>query len=547
MIKKQMPQTPSVSKGKAGQRRLLLIDDLAETLKDDFKDLIPHGYETSIEISPDNAITSINTHAPDVVLLDLHFPGDDLDAGGETSGAKLLGLIQNKFPDLPVVVFTDKMGDDRLSLDTMNPQRYYAKEKIVQLIDTGMDWAADLACTLGQAIADIELTKKSPKELDSEMEFVVGKTHLMKKVVENIRSAAGNTATVLIEGETGTGKELVAKAIHQLSGRVGFTAINCSAVHLETLEARLFGHEKGGFTGADGMKMGLFERTNGGTVFLDEIQAMPESLQSKLIRVVQEKTVERILGKTEIPVDVRLVVATNKPAIELVKEGLLREDLYYRFNTLSITLPSLRQRMEDIPLLWPALIDKANNATGKTVMTILRKEVRELLECHAWPGNIRELENTIFRAVVNAKGNILLAQDIVFDLTSAEFAAQETATARNTGEILQPTFGGKDRVPNHEASEFMDRLNQLPADQRWEYLMANTAGNSRKSVFVEIIHRLKASHPRRRATAKELTEFLCGEEDVSEEEREKFKKNYDKVRTMLSSLDIQITRLDSPQ
>ena len=530
------------------QKRLLLIDDQAEMWEDDYsEDLLPHGFVTSIEISPDNAIKSIRNHNPDVILLDLHFPGDDLDDGGVTTGAKLLGLIQHEFPHLPVVVFTDKMGDDRLTLDTMNPQRYYAKEKIEQLIDTGMDWAADLAITLGQAIADLALQTQRPEKLDAEMGFVVGKSSLMQEVVRTIREVAGNAITVLIEGETGTGKELVARAIHHLSGRKILTTFNCSGVHEETLEDKLFGHEKGAFTGANWMKKGLFEQSAGGTVFLDEIQAMPSSLQNKLIRVVQDKIIQRMGGVSDITVDVRLVVATNKPAQELVADGLLRQDLYFRLNTLIISLPSLRERVADIPLLWPALVEKANKGAGKTVMTMLRKEVRDLLEQHTWPGNIRELENVISSAVVKARSNILFPQDIDLKMTPNGLSDKPLSAKGNVVAQVQNSFEVVEPRQRKDTSEEMDRLTQLPAIQRWESLMANTAGDSRNSVLVEIVRKVREPHPSRRVTAKELTEFLCGEEGHSREEKEKFKKNYDKVRAMLSSLNIQLTKLDCNQ
>jgi len=546
MTQKENPSAPSDSEGKDGRKKLLLIDDQIDKMKTLFEHLKPCGYQTYIEASPDKAIMTIHDLRPDVVLLDLHFPGDDLDASGETTGTRLLGQIQHEYPELPIVIFSKKLSDDRLSLDSMGPQRYYDKEKMRQFTKKS-DWAADLTLTLGQTIDDKKLKKKRPAELDEEMGFVVGTSPVMEKVMEAIRNAAGNAMTVLVEGETGTGKELVARAIHRLSGRKGFTAVNCSAVHLETLEARLFGHEKGAFTGADAMKMGLFELTTGGTVFLDEIQIMPASLQSKLIRVVQDNMIVRMGGKSEFPADVRLIVATNKPAKELVHEGLLREDLYYRLNTLFITLPPLRQRMEDIPLLWSALIEKANKAAGKTVMTTLRKEVRELLDRHAWPGNIRELEGVINRAVVNTKGSFIAHWDIVFESEPTCFEIEPVTTVRHEEGHAKLPSDIDESVLNHENSEDMNRLFQLPASQRWEYLIANTAGDSRKSVFVEIVRRLKTSRPHKRLTAKELTEFLCGEEGESIEDRKKYKNNYDKVRSRLSSLKLELRQLDFNQ
>lgn len=542
MTQKHIPPAPSTPEKRAGSRRLLLIDDLAEKMEAEFKDLQPHGYVTSIETNPDNALKSIRTLKPDVVLLDLHFPGDDLDAGGQTTGASLLGKIQLEFPCLPVVVFTNKLSDDRLLLDTFNSKQcYYAKEQKEQIQDNGGDWAAHLAVTLEQAIKDMELKEKIPKKLDMEMGFVVGESPLMHKVVETIRSVAGTAITVLVEGETGTGKELVAKAIHRLSGRSKFNVVNCSGVHEETLEDKLFGHERGAFTGAIKMRQGLFEQAEGGTVFLDEIQTMPESLQNKLIRVVQDKNIQRMGGTSDIKVDVRLIVATNKPAKQLVTEGLLRQDLYYRLSTLVITLPSLRQRMEDIPLLFPVLIEKANQRANKTVMTILRKEVRELLSRHTWPGNIRELESVISCAVLNTKGNILLPQDIVFESSSSVSANDSSSgiTTEMGANSVEETYSS---VWGRDAGKIAARLAAVPAEQRYDILMKNTSGDLQKNVLIEIICKLRASHPQKKVTSKELTEYLCGYRG-----EEEFKKDDGKLRTRMSGLKVSLTELNCNQ
>ncbi|HED00485.1 MAG TPA: sigma-54-dependent Fis family transcriptional regulator [Proteobacteria bacterium] len=541
MKQRQIPPTPSASKGKDGPRRLLLIDDQAAKMKTMFEALEPYGYLTSIEASSDNAIKSVRTYTPDVVLLDLHFPGDDLDAGGATTGGRLLGQIQREFPRLPVVVFTTRLSDDRLSLETMNPQRYYAQEKIDQLRKSGEDWAADLARTLGQAINDMELKEKSPEELDAEMGFVVGKSPLMQKVVETIRSAASTAMTVLIEGETGTGKELVAKAIHRLSGRKPFTAINCSGVHEETLHAMLFGHEDDAFTGAKKMKKGLFDEAAGGTVFLDEIQDMPASLQHKLVRVVEEKIFKRMGGSVDIAFNVRLIGATNRPAQDLVKEDRLREDLYFRLSTLAITLPPLIERKEDIPLLWPVLIERANKAAGKTVMPTLRKEVRELLIQHKWPGNIRELEHVISRAVLHAKGNILLTQD--FDLGSSSSALGSDAPSGIITEMGANTVvEAHSSVWGGDVGKIAARLAAVPAEQRYDILMKNTAGDLQKNVLIEIICKLRASHPQKKVTSKELTGYLCGYRG-----EEEFKKADGKLRTRMSGLKVSLTELNCNQ
>jgi DNA-binding NtrC family response regulator len=536
-IKKQLGSAAAACR--AGSRRLLLIDDFAQQYARMFGALERYGYATDIEDNPAHAIAAIERYKPDVVLLDLHFPEDDLDVSGQTTGARLLANIQEKYPKTPMVIFTDKLTDDRLELGTLGSQRHYAKDQITLLQKAGEDWAADLAATLDLAIAEALFQKQNLGEVDAEMGFVVGNTPQMRAVVEAIMKAAPTDLTVLIEGETGTGKELVARAIHKLSGRKELSNVNCSGVHEDTLDSQLFGHERGAFTDAVATRKGLFEDAEGGTVFLDEIQAMPGSLQNKLMRVVQEKQITRMGSNKPINVDVRLIIATNKPAHELVARGLLREDLYERLKVLAITLPPLRSRKSDIPLLWDFLIRKANESLKKHVLPNLRREVRELLEGHDWPRNIRELENVIFRALVHAKGNIILPGDIIIDPAGS-------ATGKETAPAAQQPVGAVHYFPDpakhgggRETSAGMARITQLPPGQRWEFIINDTAGDSRKNLLLEIIASLRADHSSKRVSFKEITEFLCGACDDEE-----FRKYYDKVRGMFSVLKISLTKLD---
>lgn len=517
-------------------RRLLLIDDLAEAYKDGFVELKTHGYETLIEINPNKAFDSIRAQDPDVVLLDLHFPGDDLNANGLTTGAKLLSKIQTEFPHLPVVVFTDKTTDDRVPLN-LNPQHYYAKEMMQQDIESGEDWAANLANELNLAIAHINLVQKSPEELYKEMRFIVGKSPHMMKLVDNIRFSAGNAETVLIEGETGTGKDLVAKAIHRLSRRMAFIVVNCSGVHEETLESNLFGHEKGAFTGAINSRKGLFEVAAGGTLFLDEIQGMPLSLQNKLMRVVEDKRIQRMGGSSVIPLDVKIIAATNKLAKELVVEGKLREDLNYRLQRIVITVPPLRDRIEDIESLWPALVARAIKATQKRVLPTLRNEVRVLLKNHHWPGNVRELENVIFNAVSRAPG-IIRSQDIVFKSDNI-VAKVSNSNQKNTTSQSQYQPTAEPQLASGQTVDIFNLINQLPPGQRYDYLIANTFGDTRKELLTEISRKFKGDHPREKLSSKKLTEYLCGYGN-----EETFKKNDAKLRAMLTKLKLRISNLN---
>ncbi|HHY14219.1 MAG TPA: sigma 54-interacting transcriptional regulator [Thermoanaerobacterales bacterium] len=228
----------------------------------------------------------------------------------------------------------------------------------------------------------------------------IGKSQLVKDMKTLIRQSAPSPSVMLIEGETGTGKEIVAHSIHQLSKRSNetFIKLNCAAIPSELFESELFGYEEGSFTGSrrGGMK-GKFELTNKGTIFLDEINHLPLHQQPKLLRVLQEKEIMRVGGKNSIPVDVRIIVASNISLHSLVKQGLLREDLYYRLNVVKIKIPPLRERKEDIPLICDFLIDQLNNELGSSV-TGIDKEVLDIFYSHDWPGNVREMRNVLERA-----------------------------------------------------------------------------------------------------------------------------------------------------
>jgi len=236
----------------------------------------------------------------------------------------------------------------------------------------------------------------------------------MQEVFKTALKAAKTKATILLTGESGTGKELIAKAIHFESDRSKgpFIAINCAAIPENLLEAELFGYEKGAFTGALISKPGKFELANGGTIFLDEIGDLPLHLQAKLLRVIQDKTFERIGGTKSIKVDIRIIAATNKDLEEMVKDGSFREDLYFRLNVIPIYLPPLRERKEDIPLLIDHFLKKFNEEYGKNIN--ITKEAMEKLVNYSWPGNVRELENTIERLVILAEGNEITLNDLPF-------------------------------------------------------------------------------------------------------------------------------------
>ncbi len=250
------------------------------------------------------------------------------------------------------------------------------------------------------------------------IEGIVAKSRKILEIIETIKSVADTSATVLLTGESGVGKEVFAKAIHNLSNRRDkpFIKINCAAIPEDLLESELFGYEKGAFTGANTTKKGKFELANGGTIFLDEIGDMPLLLQSKILRVLQEKEIERLGGSKTIKIDVRIIAATNKDLEKMVMEGTFREDLYYRLNVIPIHIPPLRERKEDIPLLIYYFLEKFSKTYGKK-LTVSR-ELVDLLTDYDWPGNVRQLQNTIERMVILAKSEKLEFKDLPVDIKS---------------------------------------------------------------------------------------------------------------------------------
>src|ERR1700677_761806 len=252
------------------------------------------------------------------------------------------------------------------------------------------------------------LTYPADDQAERRFERIIGNSAALESVLEQVEQVAPTSSTVLIEGETGTGKELIAHAIHNASQRYGraFIKLNCAAIPLDLLESELFGHEKGAFTGAIGQKIGRFEMADKGTLFLDEVGDIPSALQPKLLRVLQEQEFERLGSTRTHQVDVRLVAATNRDLAKLVARGQFRSDLYYRLNVFPILLPGLRERREDIPALVTHFVKMLSRRMGKQIDGI-PSEMMSAFQWHSWPGNIRELQNLVERAVILSRDGVL--------------------------------------------------------------------------------------------------------------------------------------------
>jgi two-component system nitrogen regulation response regulator GlnG len=300
-----------------------------------------------------------------------------------------------------------------------------------------------VAALVSRALALRRLTRDLERlrgELKQRHELVIGRSPSMQEVYKVIGRVAPTDATVLIQGETGTGKELVANTVHYHSDRRGpFVAINCSAIPNELLESELFGYERGAFTGATERRIGKFEAAAGGTLFLDEIADMPLGLQAKVLRVLQEREFTRVGGRDAIRADVRIVAATNQDLEAAVRAGRFREDLFFRLNVVRIVLPPLRERRGDIPELIEFFLDKVNRELGTNIVGVT-DEVRDMLTRHHWPGNVRELENTLLRAAVLARGRTLVPDDLALSGQTSpqgpEALPLEDAVRRRLAELL---------------------------------------------------------------------------------------------------------------
>lgn len=385
---------------------ILVVDDeknytliLSAVLEDE-------GFETLTANSGSEALEIISTSDVDLVLTDMKMPSMD--------GIELLEHIKKEDADLPVIMMTAH-GTVEKAVEAMQKGAY---NYILKPFDNER-----LVLYANKAVSMYRVVKEN-RQLRSaaagrySFNNIIGKSKAMQDVFQTIRKVAPAAATVLIEGASGTGKELVANALHFNSPRKDkpFVAVNCSALAETLLESELFGHEKGAFTGAASMKKGRFEIADNGTLFLDEIGELSMSLQVKLLRVLQERVIERVGGVKPIAVNIRLIVATNKSLKAEVAAGNFREDLFYRLNVVPITLPSLRERLEDIRLLSGHFIAKygSERNTGVPVSGIDR-EVERLFYEYDWPGNVRELENVIERAVVMSSEEIIQVSDLPKD------------------------------------------------------------------------------------------------------------------------------------
>ena len=407
-----------------GQKHLLIVDDehaLREAIAERLAD---HGFIVEQADSGEQALQRLADFAFDILVTDLRLPGID--------GAKVIDAALERYPELIAIVIT--------GYGTVKDAVEAIKQGAADFITKPFQFDA-LLHVLRSAVEQRRL-KSENAYLRSQLEDryridgLVGQSRIMRELFQLLETVAATSSTVLITGETGTGKELAARAIHHNSPRRAnrFVALNCSAIPETLLEAELFGHVRGAFTGAVGARQGRLEQAHKGTLFLDEVGTMSPALQSKLLRVLQEREFERVGDSHTVRIDVRVIAATHSDLAKMVAEGTFREDLYYRLNVIPVQLPPLRDRREDIPLLVQHFLQKLSADSGRTTVTISQDALRRLMSYH-WPGNIRQLENAVERALAFSQGR---TQIDVHDLTTD---IQQQPAAADSSDVWFPDDG----------------------------------------------------------------------------------------------------------
>lgn len=381
--------------------KILVVDDEKAAREGLCALLSSWGYRTEAASKDQEAISGVRRFRPDAAVVDLVMPG--------MGGLELLKVLKEEAPFLSVIMLTAHGDID----SAVRAIKEGADDFLTKPVDIKrLEMALSKALERSRHVREIHLLRARLREAGY-FGRMVGASAPMRAVYRTIEQAAGSDASVIIYGESGTGKELVARTLHELSPRRDgpFVALNCAALPESLLESEIFGHERGAFTGAVARRIGYFELAQGGTLLLDEICDMPINLQSKLLRVLEEKRLRRLGGEKEVQLDVRVLVCSSRAPATALAEGLLREDLYYRLSVFTIGLPPLRERKEDIVLLVQAFVEEMNSQTGKKVLS-LDNQALVLVQQYGWPGNVRELRNVIQRAVIVSSSELVTNEDL---------------------------------------------------------------------------------------------------------------------------------------
>src|SRR5438445_1904140 len=421
--------------------KVLLVDDELTMVQMVAELLRQEGHEVFPFTNGAGALAALPTHAPELVITDLY-----LDKT-RAHGLEILQKARELNPPAVVIVITG-FGSIETALSAMKNGAFDYLEKPFKVDELRL--CVRRALSYNAAITETAYLRKQLKK-KYQFSQIIGSAPKMQAVFKLIERVADTDSTILVLGESGTGKELVARALHFNSRRqfAPFVPINCSALPENLLESELFGHRRGSFTGAINDKKGLFQEADGGTIFLDEVGSMSPMLQSRLLRVLQEREVRRVGENTPIFVNVRVVAASNEPLEKRIKEWTFREDLYYRLNVIAIELPSLRERRDDIPLLAAHFLKHKAHAPNKKALQLTRQAM-EMLCAYDWPGNVRELENAIERAATLCEGEIIRTNDLPPSLVGSLRANQPALGTEETSATL-PTVPDSALYPLHAA------------------------------------------------------------------------------------------------
>lgn len=423
-------------------KKVLIVDDEADICELIEITLMRMGITSQSALNITDAKTLLDAEPFDLCLTDMKLP--------DGNGIDLVYHVQKNFSDLPIAVITAH-GNMESAVKALKAGAFdfVSKPVDIQILRSLISAATTLP------------EKTTSKEKNNNEFTITGKSTIIKNLLKTITKLARNQAPVFIHGESGSGKERVARMIHQQGSRhdAPFIPVNCGAIPTELMESEFFGHKQGSFTGANTDKQGLFQAANGGTLFLDEVAELPLNMQVKLLRVIQEKAVRSVGEAEENPVDVRILSASHKNLVQLVSDGQFREDLYYRINVIELTVPSLRDRKEDIPLFVEQLLNSLADKMGTTTSSI-DDQAMTALQNHPFPGNVRELENILERAIALSDDNTITADDLRLKITT-KTTRNQTSTV-NTSQVKTPTIDPMD-LAGQERSSIMQALEKT----RW--------------------------------------------------------------------------------
>jgi len=426
-------------------KRILAVDDEPHMRRLLEISLRQAGYAPIVAGNGREALAILRDDNVDLVVSDLHMPVMD--------GLQLLEAMRKENIDTPVIIVTAQ-GEIASAVQAM---KLGAADYILRPFDLE---TLELAISRALSITRLKIENQFLRDEAEQIgKSLIGDSAAIRQVHEAIRQVAAEKVTVLVAGETGTGKELVARAIHQQSPRKSalFVAVNCAAIPSEMLESELFGHERGAFTGAVKERVGKFELADGGTLFLDEVTEMPIALQAKLLRALQEGVIERLGSNRPLSVNIRVVAATNRDPMQAIKDGKLREDLYYRLNVFRIDLPPLRDRLSDVGMLASHFLKKRGVNLDASAL--------HQLQGYAWPGNVRELENVLERVAIVCGGQVISAQHLPIDMTSEVSVTASLSQTANVTTLAAETLSLPDAIEALEIKLIAEALTQTQGNK----------------------------------------------------------------------------------